>query len=410
MPTVLVETPDYLRWRDVLGRRRFDEVVPVERPADAAAVVAAVGAAGRRQGRPVALMLAGFERYVASTLTAARELDVRPAGQSVGFGAPYKRGQRAAVTTANPRRVRQPRHVTVRSLNELRDLGRAADHPTFPVVVKPGDGGGGLGVLLVSQVDGLPGAAETLAGMTNYDGGGFDGWLVEEYVKGVELSVQAVAVNGAARIITSCEKLITIETAPEFPLVSSFRESGHVAQPGEEADPVLRDFADECLRAVGYRQGPFHLDLIRDGDSLHLLEMGFRLSGMRVVELVRRVSGVDWAEVVFRIHLGDAPVDEALVPRSGVNGHRYGGQFTIRHADQYAAAERLRLDPSADCGIDVERFSPPDLPAEWRTDLPRSLRSDLHRHAGAVGRVVVTAPTPHQVARALEWCRVGRVD
>ena len=389
LSALLIETPDYLRWREVLGRRAFDQTIAVEHPSDPPTLISAI------KGKP-RLILAGFERYTAAAHVAAQALGACPAGQSPDFTAPYKRAQRTAVAAAGLG-VHQPRHVL---LDSLANLPRAAAGLNFPVVVKPGDGGGGLGVLLVNQPDGLAHAGRLLQEITNYDGGRFEGWLVEEYIKGVEISVQGVAQAGEARILTFCEKLITIEPEGDS-LVSSFRESGHIAYPAGEADAVLQQFTQRCLTAVGFCHGPFHVDLISDGRSLQLLEMGFRLSGMRVTELVTLVSGLDWAEEAFRVHLGE-PASHPKPP----TGFRYAGHLTMRHPGELESAKSL--PPGSDeYSIAVQSFTVPALPPPWDQQLPPSLSSDIGRHAGAVGRVVVQASRPQLVAQILERCRTG---
>ncbi|WP_162907232.1 ATP-grasp domain-containing protein [Allorhizocola rhizosphaerae] len=392
MTAVLVETPDYLRWREVLGRRAYDLTLPVERPAAPEELIAAL----RALGQPPALVLAGFERYVSSAYVAAQALRAKPAGQSPTFRAPYKQAQRTALTLMRPS-VRQPRYALANSLAELE---AAARQLTFPIVVKPDDGGGGLGVVMVSDPRDLAHARAALTGVNNYDGGTFKGWVVEEYLPGVELSVQAIARDGVPEILTYCEKLTTVEPESGGPL-SSFRESGHVAHPGSEADDALHDFVRNCVSAVGYRQGPFHVDLIRTGDTLHLLEMGFRLSGMRVVELVDRVAGRSWAEETFAAHLGTSPNP----PRPQAD-HRYAGHLTLRRAEQLLAAEAV--EPAFGARVEVQRFAPPPLPQDWQRELPATLRSDVVRHAGAVGRVVVSARDPRVVVELLNSCRTPK--
>ncbi|MFC0528636.1 ATP-grasp domain-containing protein [Phytohabitans kaempferiae] len=394
MLAVLVETPDYLCWREALGRRPFDVMIAAESPS---VVDDLAGLLAERDLRPE-LVLAGFERYTAPALALARRLDLLQAAGSPRFVAPYKAGQRNAVA-AYGLSVRQPNYAAVRTLDEACEV--ATDF-SYPVVVKPGDGGGGLGVVLVSEFDGMKSIPHLLAGLANYDGGDFDGWLVEEYVKGTETSVQGVVAAGSVEILTYCEKLISIEPDPRWSLLASFREAGHVARPGAEADEVLRRFTADCLAAVGYQEGPFHVDLIRDGTSLRLLEMGFRLSGMRVTEIVRRVSGVDWAEATFRAHLRDGQVAApAFTPE-----HRYCGQLTVRNEASLARAEQLAAEvPQAT--VEVDRYQPPQLPPEWGGQIPASLRSDIGRHAGATGRISVFSDSASDVTALLDRCRVA---
>ncbi|MEV6964455.1 ATP-grasp domain-containing protein [Hamadaea sp. NPDC051192] len=389
MTAVLVETPDYLRWRSALGRRPYDIGIAVDQPANTDALVAAL-----RDLPAPALILAGFERYVASAYGAADILGSRPSGQSPQFQAPYKLGQRSAVSQTCAQ-IRQPRHATVTALG---DLQAATAGLAFPVVVKPDNGGGGLGVYVAYEAANLAAIRTVLESVRNYDGGPFSGWIAEEYVPGVELSVQAVARDGKAIILTTCEKLTAVEAEPNG--VGSFRESGHVARPGAEADPSLLSFVEACLGAVGYRTGPFHIDLIQTPDGeLVLLEMGFRLSGMRVSELVTAVSGLDWAEEAFAAHLGTA--HNGATARSAAS---YAGQLTLRQPSEVQAAQAL---PSAGgTRVDLQLFTAPSLPDEWDDVLPVTLRSDIGRHSGAMGRVVVSGDNPRTVTEVLHRCRM----
>src|SRR6266536_5532141 len=97
MRAVLVETPDYVRWRRALGRREFDITLEVEKPTDPSALVAAIN----ELPEIPALVLAGFERYTAPAYAAARALAVRPSGVGDDFVPPYKAAQRAALSGVN---------------------------------------------------------------------------------------------------------------------------------------------------------------------------------------------------------------------------------------------------------------------------------------------------------------------
>ncbi|MEV6345299.1 ATP-grasp domain-containing protein [Actinoplanes sp. NPDC051851] len=218
--------------------------------------------------------------------------------------------------------------------------------------------------------------------------------MVEEFVDGTELSVQAVARDGAAEILTLCEKLTTTEH--DGPLYS-FREAGHVAYPGAEVDARVRGFVDACVAAVGYANGPFHVDLIRGADgALDLLEMGFRLSGMGITELIERTTGRDWGDDALGAHLGERRAPVTAAPRP------YTGQATLRHADELAAAESL--PSTGGLRVEIQYLRPPTLPADWSAGVPESLRADVTRHAAALARVVIAAPDPTRVTRALETC------
>jgi hypothetical protein len=159
-----------------------------------------------------------------------------------------------------------------------------------------------------------------------------------------------------------------------------------LASTGDDIDDTVRDFVQNCIGAVGYRDGPFHLDLMRDGVSLQLLEIGFRLSGLGLAELVWRVAGLDWAEMVFRIYLNDADPFERL-PEAPIT-HRYGGQLLLRGDAQLRKAMQLG---TIDLGmvVHVEQSPLPVVPPQWRAHTPATLASDMARHSGIHGRLRV---------------------
>ncbi|MFB7631679.1 acetyl-CoA carboxylase biotin carboxylase subunit family protein [Streptomyces sp. NPDC056149] len=387
MRAVLVETPAYLRWRRLLGRREFDVEVAVARPQDPDAIRAALTAAGVAPG----LVLTGFERYVYAGFALAEALRVAPwPGAGVDFRPLDKREQREALLRGAPQ-VAQPRFLSL----DLGDQG-AADGLGFPQVIKPADGGGGLGVLLVDGAAQRRRALDRIRALANYGGGAFSGIVAEEFVKGPELSLQGVAHQGSAVLLSVCEKLTSLEEVPGEPGLSGFREVGHVARPGTDAPPELHALAQACLDAAGYRAGPFHLDVLQGPTGPVFVEMGFRLSGGGLVALVEKATGADWAELAFASHLGDATPVGPSSPPVGTGG--IAGQISAVSEAELAAAEALQ-EPGIT--IEIHRAAPPpDRSALSADDLP-ALASDLARHTGSAGRVVVSGGPADRVPALL---------
>ncbi len=370
MRAVLVETPAYLRWRRMLGRASFDLELPVEQPQDPAAVAAALAEA---EVVP-RLVLSGFERYVYAGFDLARTVRSAPwpyTGE--GFRPLDKYQQRQALLRAGAQ-VHQPRFALI-------GTARTAELD-YPQVVKPSDGGGGLGVLLVDDPDQRSRAVELIQGMRNYGGGEFVSVIAEEFVKGPELSLQGVAHDGRPYLLSVCEKLTTLEEVPQAPGLSGFREVGHLARHGGTAATALLELAERSLRAVGYQEGPFHVDVIQGQTGPVFVEMGFRLSGGGLVALVEKATGASWAEAVFTVHLDRRP---PTVPPSQ---QRAVGQITaVSQRELSAGAELARI------GHQVEVVHAAPLPAGDALDAADRdvLAADLSRHTGSVGRVLVTA-------------------
>ncbi|HEX4788702.1 MAG TPA: ATP-grasp domain-containing protein [Actinospica sp.] len=381
MPAVLVETDAYLRWRRALGRRQFDLELPVARPHDPDSVRAALAVAGVG----TALLLTGFERYAAAGFELARRMRVAP-WPRVGaeFAPPDKALARAALAAAAPE-LPQPRLVPLTA-----DAAPAA-HLGYPQVLKPVDGGGGLGVLLAEDAYTARRAVEQISALRNYGGGAFAGLLAEEYVAGPEVSIQALAVDGEPRLLSVCEKITALEPVPGEPGLSGFRELGHVVRPGADAGEALRRLAARCLEATGYREGPFHLDAILGEAGPVFVEAGFRLSGGGLAGLVRRATGFDWAEEAFRVHLGEAPADPPSAPPRAV------GQVAALHAAELEDAEAIE-DPSVT--IEVLRAARPELGGLSPADLDL-LASDRLRHTAVLGRIIASGPDADHVHRLL---------
>jgi predicted ATP-grasp superfamily ATP-dependent carboligase len=383
MRAVLVETAAYLRWRRLLGRRPFDLELAVERPQDPEQVRAALGTAGVRP----ALLLAGFERYVYAAFDAAHALRVTPwphMGET--FRPPDKAQQRAALARTTPS-VLQPRFLTLGPQEADK-----ADALGYPQVVKPVDGGGGLGVTLVDDAAGLRRALADIHARRNYGGGEFGAVMAEEFVKGPEVSLQGVAVGGRALLLSVCEKITMLEEVPDAPALTGFREVGHIAVHGGGADGDLRELADRCLSAVGYAEGPFHIDVLQGPDGPVFVEMGFRLSGGGLVALVERATGIRWAELVFRVHLDRQP--PALPGPSG----RVAGQVSVVSDEELRAGRELAASAA---GIELSVASPPPSCDQLSSAERELLASDLARHVGAKGRVIAVGDSPTQVRSLL---------
>ncbi|MDF9817045.1 ATP-grasp domain-containing protein [Streptomyces sp. SPB162] len=384
MRAVLVETAAYLRWRGLLGRQPFDLELPVERPEDPEQVRAALDAAGIRPR----LLLTGFERYVYAAFEVARALRVAPWPHAgITFSPPDKARQRALLVSSAPS-VLQPRFLTL----GLHDAERA-DDLGYPQVVKPVDGGGGLGVTLVNDAAGVRRALADLRDRRNYGGGAFGAVMAEEFVKGPEVSLQGVAVDGRALLLSVCEKITALEEVPDAPALTGFREVGHIATHGAGADGELRELADRCLAAVGYSEGPFHIDVLQGPEGPVFVEMGFRLSGGGLVALVERATGIRWAELVFQVQLDrTSPV---LPAASG----GAAGQVSVVSDEELAAARALA---ASDPGIELVPSPPPPPYDELSADERELLASDLSRHIGAKARVVAVGDGPTQVRVLLE--------
>ena len=186
-------------------------------------------------------------------------------------------------------------------------LVERASSMAHPVVVKPVDAQGSRGVARCADPSLLQDAVAEAA-PHSYSGR----VMVEEEILGRHLSVEAVIVGGRAafvgislRRLTPAPRAITTEHAMPAPLAEGVEEQ-------------VRALVDRVCAVVDYRCGPLMLDLVIDDDGrVRIVELGARVGGDPLGELVRLSYGIDTVEQAVRI-----AVDMPLT--TSVHGERRG--------------------------------------------------------------------------------------
>ncbi len=374
--TVLAEMSDFIDYQSLSLSLPFDLIVRLDRPENPWDVLQAYLHAGMLEHPQV--VLAGFEAYN----TSAGRVREMLAGPDAGpcFIPPDKYAQRMALHKISPH-LPQPAFRFFASPLSIRDAREAL---LYPCVIKPVDGGGGLGVWLVEAAHQLDNVISKLQETVNYGGRGFTGFIVESWLNGDEYSLQGVVSNGQAVALTCCQKVIERQTTEEGCI--SFCESGHVAMAATQLPPAYARLMHLCCNTFGYRQGAFHIDFIMVNGNTWFLEMGFRLSGMGIVNLVEEVTGLNWAEIAFHIEAGQGMPALHLPPQRQAVGH-----LRLRQPRQQEAAARWIAAQQRG-----ELLAPLSLPA---LDVaPRSsLHADLTRHAGILTTFSLAAASREEV-------------
>ncbi|NED80202.1 ATP-grasp domain-containing protein [Streptomyces sp. SID11233] len=186
------------------------------------------------------------------------------------------------------------------AVSEVAGALAAARSIGLPVVVKPVQGSGSLGVRLCTDLDEVAEHAGTLLSATvNERGITAPGRiLVEEYLTGPEFSVE----------VFGTEAVVTV--AKHVGPLPAFVETGHdvpAALPGEQ-EIALRETAVRAVRALGLGWGAAHVELRLTGTrTAQVIEVNPRLAGGMIPELVRRACGIDLVRAQVLAALGAAP-------------------------------------------------------------------------------------------------------
>ncbi|MGW0615721.1 ATP-grasp domain-containing protein [Streptomyces sp. NPDC002788] len=175
----------------------------------------------------------------------------------------------------------------------------------YPVVVKPAENAGSIGVSVVESAAGLPAAAELAQAQTHEFPHGIaldTTLLAQEYVGGDEYSVETVISNGTIHHLAVTEKFTTQGT--------SRAELGHTvpAELTEATRIAVLSAAGQAVRAIGLRNGIAHTEVKADArGTAKVIEIGARPPGDHIMRLVAEALGISEARAYLQTALGELP-------------------------------------------------------------------------------------------------------
>lgn len=183
------------------------------------------------------------------------------------------------------------------------DAVLAAADLGYPLVVKPVDLCAGMFVRRVDDEVQLAEACRALAAFP-YNARGqrrTPHILLEEFLRGPEVSVETVTSRGVAHVVGVTDK--SIGGAP------AFVETGHMfpAALDPEALAAVTATALDAGAALGLDDVVAHTEIKLTGDGPRVVEVNPRPAGNRITELIRHVTGIDLAAVCVDVALGREP-------------------------------------------------------------------------------------------------------
>ncbi len=291
----------YLRARD-LGYRTV--CVDVRTDAPAAAVADELVEVSVREPERIAAALAGCTDVV-GVLCPASDMGVRAqAWLTRHWGLPHPVPAAAVAASVDKavfrrllRTLNLPCYASVAGAPGPQ-LAARAHRLRFPVLVKPVDSSGSRGIEQVAAPAGLEAAfarAVTFSRLGRV--------VVEEYVEGVHLSVEALVVGGAIAFHAVTRRTLT----PPPNWVTAAHRTPAGLPPG--VDEHLVEALGQVCAALEYRNGPFSADAVLGTDGrLYLVEMAARLGGNGLAELVEAAYGVDLVTGTIALATGGIPL------------------------------------------------------------------------------------------------------
>ena len=159
------------------------------------------------------------------------------------------------------------------------------------MIVKPADNAGSRGVVLLRK-DLITGKTQPEDSISVYEYSKSNSRngivMVEEFMEGEEVSVEAMTVSGETTIVTITDKLTT---PPPY-----FVELGH-AEPSRhplELQEKIKEVTKQAVAAIRLQNGPSHTEVKLTKDGPKIVELAARLGGDFITsKLVPLSTGVD---------------------------------------------------------------------------------------------------------------------
>lgn len=241
-----------------------------------------------------------------------------------------KHATRACLKTAG---LPTPRNFLIDDKSKLKEAGTTVG---FPAVLKPVSGAASLGVkkvtnsaemekcykeivdelstLVVSSGALVQGSPDN-AGLNAQESGVDLTVLMEQFLDGPEVDVDVVMSEG--EYVYAC-------VADNGPTLEPYFNETWACCPSllpKDQQVALRDLGVQCIKALGFTCGVFHVELKYTSHGPQLIEVNARMGGGQVHECNRLTWGVDLVEETMLVSLGIP--SRPCVPREPISGTAY---------------------------------------------------------------------------------------
>lgn len=186
--------------------------------------------------------------------------------------------------------IKCPRYTLVNT-DERKDFSEWE----FPLIVKPCDRSGSLGVMRVNTREELQTGIESALSLSFKQES-----IVEEFIEGREVSVEFISYHGKHYPLTITDKVTT--GAPHFVEL----EHHQPAELSEDLYIRINSLTERALNALGITDGASHTEFkITANKDIYIIELGARMGGDFIgSDLVELSTGYDFVKGVIDVALG----------------------------------------------------------------------------------------------------------
>ena len=198
-----------------------------------------------------------------------------------------------------------------KKVNTLEDIVDFSNDYGFPLVLKPVDGRGSRGVILLKDMKGARKFFSKIKSMSNQDY-----LIVEKYIEGQQLSVESIFLNKKYFPIAFADRNYDLKKVTE----PYFFEDGGVMPSSVSADDKkkISELVKGASKSLGIDWGSVKADIVLSAKGPQIIELAGRLSGGYMSTFdIPNVYNVDLVGILIRLSLG-LTIDENEVKKKPV--------------------------------------------------------------------------------------------
>ena len=155
------------------------------------------------------------------------------------------------------------------------------------IVVKPVNSAGSDGVFICSSGQDVKRAFSSLIFKSNALARKNTNIICQKFIEGDQYVVNGMVQGGSVNVTD------VWRDKRELRCSIKALDYEQLLGPEEKQYPRLKDFAACCMKAMGYKNGPFHMELIEQEGQLYMIETGFRIMGAVCHSAYDRIFGTN---------------------------------------------------------------------------------------------------------------------
>ncbi|MFA4851409.1 MAG: ATP-grasp domain-containing protein [Bacteroidales bacterium] len=244
--------------------------------------------------------------------------------------------EQAAIFSSKPRfkQFLFLKHFNVPVFKEvkcLKDAEALFNELGGPLFIKPSDRSGSKGVARINSLNELMQKFPTALGASL-----IGSVCVERFLEGVEVGCEAFCFGGKVAVIVITNKKMT----------DQFVVCGHSVPSDLSPDKInqVEAMVEKVIKALDINWGPVNLDIMITKNGLYVIDIGARLGGNGLPQIVGFSTGIDTVKMAIEVALGEKP----SVPVR-INDHPAGVRI-------FGTARKAILISYADFGSICSRF------------------------------------------------------